>query len=260
MEEYAGQEIYDSWDPDHRQQIELDTYPVLTDDDPPVENYVYTADGRRIRRRIGRPRDDNQYCGAVLNLASLPEFFNNAVSVYEDLEEEVLHAPAANSPSRSLDLYPQAFLGNKGHYQSTHLPSVFREVISSINTHMVDPDNEQAALNGPVIGGSCQGYNSVLHRIRFRTNSHDVQLAEQTAFSASAFTTEATHGTKGSALRDKLRDKGLAFSRLEDRLTTPGINRALRLENTYHIDVRAIDLEERSAAYVISHSKSLSVN
>lgn len=253
LEEYGEQPLYNNWDPQNREVVDLDEYHPLTDTDHPVENLLYTAEGRRIRRRIGTPVNEQEFCGVLLNLETIHQFFNAQMNPAPDLDNYFPNPPENNNP-RSLDLYPQAFLSNKGHYQSSYLPAPFQNVMRTINAHMVDPEIAVGATNGPVTGGFCQGYNRALHRIRFRVDSHDVQLAEQTAYAASVFVTEPSDRTKADAIRTKLRDKGLAFTRLQSRLQSPGLSKALRLENTYHIDCKAIDPEERTAAYVTPSS------
>lgn len=249
MEEYDGQELFDHWNPRIRQPVELETYPVLTNDDPPMENHVYTGDGRRIRRRIGVPVNEDEYCGTLLNLETISDFFTNPAF---DIDDPELDAVDNNQPihNRNIELYPQAFLGNKGHYQSSHLPTPFKPILESINADVIDPTLDEGMACGPVTGSYCQGYNRALHRIRFRTDSHDVQLAEQTAHAASAFVTDRNDRTKADAIRNKLHDKGLAFTRLESRLQSPGLSKALRLENNYHIDCHAIDPVKCTAMYV----------
>lgn len=244
---YPDQVFYDNWEAP-RHPVDLEDYPVLTTSDPPVENVVYLEDGTRVRRHRLRGEETNETCGMMINLATIAEFFDNAIHTIDDLDDDELNAPAENCPSGDLHLYPQAFLGNKGHYQAGRLPTCFRRVIRRINTVVVAQDEEEGQpANYPITGGTCQAYNTVMHRLRTRTSLHDVQLAEQTAFAACALA-GPSEKQKYEALRVKLSEKGLAFTRLEDRLESDGVSKALRMENNYDIDLKLLRNESCNAS------------
>lgn len=249
-EDYPDTEFFDHWDPTVRNPVNIHTYPVLTDDDPPVENQVFTGDGVRVRRREGTPLSWGEDCGMMLNLRTLPVLFDRAVAVPTAANGQ---GPEEYSAPRGLDLYPQAFLGDVGHYQSQELPTVFRDVLHRVNSRVGDPEIVDSPELGPVIGGSCQGYNSAFHRIRYNVSSHDVQLAEQTADAARIFAHSTSEKAKASSLSQKLHAHKRAFHRLERKLSSPNVNTSLRLENVYHLDLGAVDDEMRNATSVYSH-------
>ncbi|KAI0082978.1 hypothetical protein BDY19DRAFT_998995 [Irpex rosettiformis] len=228
-------------DPEVRQLVDLETHLILSNGNPPIKNLVYTEEGCRIQHRIGTAIDLNEHCRLLIDLISILEFFNNMIYLFKDLPDDAVHVPAEYCESGAIDLYPQAFLGNKSHYQAGCLPAVFHPVIKKINSLLIGHDDEELARDSPVTGGSCQAYNSVLHHIRYQVQSHDVQLAEQTAFTASIFASSLKERNRAHALQEKIRSKDLVFARLQDKLRSPNINISLRMENVYHIDLAAIN-------------------
>lgn len=249
---HRGQEFWTSWDPERREPVDLDTYPVLNDNDPPTENLVYTTRGVRVIRRTGQPVDGDEYCGMLFNLSTLPALFDPSINSAEPVNPAAAEAPSQFYTTAGLDLYPQAFLGHVGHYQSSEHPTFFRAAIRKINSEVGDDELIDDPDLGPVIGGSCQGYNSILHRIRWRVHTHDVQLAQQTQFAGRMFASNSGEKAKGDKVSETLQIRKRPFSRLEYKLNTPNLNKSLRLENVYHIDIAAISDEYRNSRLVSS--------
>ena len=84
---YPDQVFYDNWEAP-RHPVDLEDYPVLTTSDPPVENVVYLEDGTRVRRHRLRGEETNETCGMMINLATIAEFFDNAIHTIDDLDDD----------------------------------------------------------------------------------------------------------------------------------------------------------------------------
>lgn len=178
---------------------------MLNDDDPPTENLVFTGAGARVKRRGGQPVPNEDYCGMMMNLSTAPQLFEGR-------------------NAGRVDVYPQAFLGNLGHYQCTTLPDMFDQVIREINSVIAENEAVQHHALGPLLGGSCQVYNSAIHRMWYDVASHDVQHAEQTAATAAVFAKSASDKSTANRLLTRLQQRGRPFRRLESKLSTPSIN------------------------------------
>ncbi|KAI0683852.1 hypothetical protein BC835DRAFT_1310846 [Cytidiella melzeri] len=223
LQMYANdQPIYDHWDPELREQVNLEHFPLYheaTGDEIPV----YRTDGTRLHRHSFNIIHDEDPCPSLFNLRTVNKFLQGFAEE-DDMDVDNNLAPT----SAGVQFFPQAFLGSVGHYQAEKLP-ISRTIGLNNNNNNNNFDND-APLAQPVIGCSSQAYNTAFHRIRFRTSSHDAQLAQVTAFGAAPFATSTKEKEK---LKAKLADAAL--------------NTNIRLENVYHVDLAAIHDDFRTA-------------
>ncbi|KAI0683652.1 hypothetical protein BC835DRAFT_1310967 [Cytidiella melzeri] len=243
LQMYANdQPIYDHWDPELREQVNLEHFPLYheaTGDEIPV----YRTDGTRLHRHSFNIIHDEDPCPSLFNLRTVNEFLQGFAGE-DDMDVDNNLAPTA----AGIQFFPQAFLGSVGHYQAEKLPVPFYPILRRIsrtiglnnnNNNNNNFDND-APLAQPVIGCSSQAYNTAFHRIRFRTSSHDAQLAQVTAFGAAPFATSTKEKEKSAKLTQRLEDYGLPFTRLKAKLADAALNTNIRLENVYHVDLAAI--------------------
>lgn len=245
--EQHGDNFYDHWDENHRNPVDLATYPVIRDDQQ--ENFVYNAEGRRVIRRRGDT--DGQPCGILLKLSTLHQLFRSHVDNELDIDiHDEIPADRMHDSGSHIQLFPQAFLGDKGHYQAKILPSGFSRIIRNLSNEIASPhgDFEDAARPPiPIRALASQGYNTAFHRMRYRQSSHDAQLAHVTAFASSFFASSPTDRSTGIRLREGLDTYGLPFDRLEKKLNVNSVNTDLRLENVYSLDFNDIAEEYHTA-------------
>jgi hypothetical protein len=213
------------------------------------EILIYDEDGRRVLRR--RPSHLGPSCGILLNLSTLPSFFNDHQGIDPQVEQDLPHHPVQSTPN--LMLFPQGYLGDKGHYQSKSLPHSFKEHIRAISDIVACDEDARNHLDEPLIpimGIASQGYNTSFHRMRHGRSSHDVQQGFITGFAASQFVTDASHVTKGRQLQAKLSSNRLPFNRFEAKLAIDEHDVDLRGENVFLMDLLAIGDEWLDSEYV----------
>ncbi|KAI0682105.1 hypothetical protein BC835DRAFT_1311659 [Cytidiella melzeri] len=247
LQMYANdQPIYDHWDPELREQVNLEHFPLYheaTGDEIPV----YRTNGTRLHRHSFNIIHDEDPCPSLFNLRTVNEFLQGFAGE-DDMDVDNNLAPTA----AGVQFFPQAFLGSVGHYQAEKLPVPFYPILRKIsrtiglNNNNNNFDND-APITQPVIGCSSQAYNTAFHRIRFRTSSHDAQLAQVTAFGAAPFATSTKEKEKSAKLAQRLEDYGLPFTRLKAKLADAALNTNIRLENVYHVDLAAIHDNSRTA-------------
>ncbi|KAI0682677.1 hypothetical protein BC835DRAFT_1424143 [Cytidiella melzeri] len=249
LQMYANdQPIYDHWDPELREQVNLEHFPLYheaTGDEIPV----YRTNGTRLHRHSFNIIHDEDPCPSLFNLRTVNEFLQGFAEE-DDMDVDNNLAPT----SAGVQFFPQAFLGSVGHYQAEKLPVPFYPILRKIsrtiglnNNNNNNNFDNNAPITQPVIGCSSQAYNTAFHRIRFRTSSHDAQLAQVTAFGAAPFATSTKEKEKSAKLAQRLEDYGLPFTRLKAKLADAALNTNIRLENVYHVDLAAIHDNSRTA-------------
>jgi hypothetical protein len=240
--------IYDSPDNNDRNLIDhLDTLPLL--DDNHQEINIYNQDGYRIPRRVPLHNINHEPCGLLADLTRIRSLFRSpAESAYNpndtdsDNDTDILHNPC------TINVYPQAFLRQYGHFQANDVPLGFHPIINSINRSL--PTNADDA--NPVLHGiACQGYNHIQHCLTEQAGKLEVVHGRiTTSLSGANATSQKTRRTHDKILESTL------FSRPHDRINhklskESGLSRAFRVEPIFVVNIQALKQVYRSGAYVI---------
>ncbi|THG95826.1 hypothetical protein EW026_g5892 [Hermanssonia centrifuga] len=155
--------------------LDLATYPLY--DEEGHENNVYNVDGFRIPRLL--PRVSLIPYGVLFDFRRAEQFFGTDRSSFADEAEHISDETPAQSFYNKTRFFPVAGCKNLGHFQSSILPSIMAPVVETIND-VICKEHDMLPLKAV----SCQGYNELLHRTRYRHESHDAQQGDITAWSA----------------------------------------------------------------------------
>jgi hypothetical protein len=258
--------LYDSPDPDFRQEVDLFELP-HRDPETNRENNVYNEEGRRIPRLHGRMARTAKPCGLLINLETIPELFSSFIPDHDDLEVDPHDAAAEQLQTPSVNVYPQAFLRKLGHVQCNSVLPHFAPFISDIRRSMTrrlrapatleddDPLPEEYDLFGdqqddddlipPVlIPSACQFYNEISHRIRPSAALHDVQQGRITSALSGAYASGPAKRTHAALLREcKI---ALPHQKYDNKISLDDVPRALRLENIYIVQCDSLKPEKRN--------------
>ncbi|KAG1758543.1 hypothetical protein EDD22DRAFT_997786 [Suillus occidentalis] len=257
--------VYDSPDPNMREEVDLDHLP-HRNPDTRRENNVYEENGRRIPRLHGKSRRSAKPCGLLVNLETISELFTSYIPDHPDaaIDEDAYAGEQSSTPSVSV--YPQAFLRNKGHIQCDAVLPHFAPFISDIRRvtsrrpRMVNLDDDQPLpdeydIFGDTVDGSqgvppviipsaCQFYNEISHRIRPSAALHDVQQGRITSALAGAYGNAATKITHNARVREC--KMALPHQKYDNKIGLDDVPRALRLENIYIIQCDSLKPEKRN--------------
>jgi hypothetical protein len=234
--------FYNHCDQDLREEVDITTLPLFHNDGHEI--LVYDEDGNRVicwrASELGEP------CGALFKLSSLDQnFSNNPNDLDPEMAQELNHEQIRSTAD--LILYPQAFLHDKGHYQSKTLSHGFSQRVEAIADAVVRGEDEMKVFEehlSPIMAVASQGYNVIFHRLRYQGRaSHDAQQGLITGAAALQFVSETRHKQKRQELQDKLANGRLPFNRFQQRLNTDNHHVDLRLENVYLIDMLALSAE-----------------
>jgi hypothetical protein len=268
--------VYDSPDPNLREEVDLDQLP-HRHPDTRRENNIYDETGRRIPRLHGKSRRSTRPCGLLINLSTITELFSSYIPDHPDeaLDQDAYAGEPGSTPSVSV--YPQAFLRTMGHIQCDSVLPHFAPFISDIRRatsrrpRVVDLVDDQplpdeydvfgSAVDGTegvppvIIPSACQFYNEISHRIRPSAALHDVQQGRITSALAGAYGNAATKYTHNARIREC--KNALPHQKYDNKISLDDVPRALRLENIYIIQCDSIKPEKRngmSAPSLISFS------
>ncbi|TFK58781.1 hypothetical protein BDN72DRAFT_906417 [Pluteus cervinus] len=234
--------IYDTSDPDTRQRVlDLSQFP-RTHPDGRVRQ-IYDEHGAAISRCdlvISEPP-----LGLLLKLDNLHELFTRTLeSSWDEDDDEAI--PQQNSAK--VHVYPQAFLKHAGHFQADSILSGFDTLVASINER-IGLENPNSSI--PLTGSSCQGYNEVMHRLRPRASLHDVQLGRVTSALAGTYSTTAPHRTTATRHLNQCKNR-LPHVASSAKLDTPTLNRNLRIEQTFHLNLLGSKPTSRSGRAIFT--------
>ncbi|KAG2353802.1 hypothetical protein BDR07DRAFT_1495656 [Suillus spraguei] len=257
--------VYDSPDPDIREEVNLDNFP-HRDPHTRRENNVYAEDGRRIPRLHGRSRRDDKPCGLLVNLETISDLFSSYIPDHDDmvLDQDAYAADENKAPS--ISVFPQAFLRTIGHVQCDSVLPHFAPFISHIRrstsrrprtVNMGDDEplpeeydvfgnmvDDEQGVPPVLIASACQFYNEISHRIRPSAALHDVQQGRITSALAGAYGNAATKATHSSRLREC--KSSLPHQKYDNKIGLDDVPRALRLENIYIIQCDSLKPEKRN--------------
>jgi len=217
-------------------------YPL--EDDQGNEIPVYTAAGNRIARRIASVDVNDPPFGGLMDLRHINELF----SLPDDSE--------GRKPI-NYTVYPQAGLQRYGHFQADGVMANIIPLLEEINDQVQDEEPMEVNEGGriferrpPIIATSTQGYNSVMHFTRGKgAQHHDAQLGLVTAALAGTYSlTDATNRTAARKAADC--DIDLPHNQFASKIDVDDVDRQLRLENTYSIDLRGLRPELRNGECV----------
>ncbi|KAI0341002.1 hypothetical protein BDW22DRAFT_1346333 [Trametopsis cervina] len=139
--ELANGHVFHTPDIETRDELtfeDLEALPYIDDEDG-SEICVYDDQGYRIARVHFEP--DGADWGLLADLSTLPDFFAHRTPTDipdDELTPDDIRAMEGEGPSPKLSFYPQAFLGNVGHYQANTLPAAFSGILDSINSALGD--------------------------------------------------------------------------------------------------------------------------
>ncbi|KAG2738230.1 hypothetical protein P692DRAFT_20882808 [Suillus brevipes Sb2] len=257
--------VYDSPDPNLREEVDLDQLP-HRHPDTRRENNIYDETGRRIPRLHGKSRRSTRPCGLLINLSTITELFSSYIPDHPDeaLDQDAYAGEPGSTPSVSV--YPQAFLRTMGHIQCDSVLPHFAPFISDIRRatsrrpRVVDLVDDQplpdeydvfgSAVDGTegvppvIIPSACQFYNEISHRIRPSAALHDVQQGRITSALAGAYGNAATKYTHNARIREC--KNALPHQKYDNKISLDDVPRALRLENIYIIQCDSIKPEKRN--------------
>ncbi|KAF8427113.1 hypothetical protein L210DRAFT_865517 [Boletus edulis BED1] len=201
---------------------------------------VYDVDGFRVRRRLPRTFSES---GALADLTKIDALF-----------------PPDDNGKNTYHAYPLAFTKQFGNVQAKRTLSCFDHVLRDINTALspaVNQDDQHDYLFGDdvdrgaavVSGTHAQIYNAMSHRVRDQARFHYVQLGLAT--SVICGTTAKTTATKRRfTYRKQHCQNGLPHQRFASALRGDDQPQALRIEQTFSIDVRRLRDEHKNGTTV----------
>lgn len=208
---------------------------------------IYTENGFQIERRAARWRPGHQPHGVLVDLRHLDDLFT---ADDDNLYEDGRPGPAETKYS----VYPQAGMRTVGHFQANGLMTKFYPRLAAINKRMTeamreeldgDELDEEVSRHLAVTGVSSQGYNAIMHSTRGTSNQHhDAQLGLITSALAGAWATQGNMKTKAHKLQTRCANR-LPHVQFSDKISKEAIERDLRLENVYSIDLFSMPKAQR---------------
>lgn len=230
--------------------MDIHSYP-LRNPQTGRENRVYHANGRRIPRfNAIIDFDEQDPCGILMNLETIPSIFHQSTHAYD-----------GDFPL--VTVFPQAFTRRFGNVQSQAVLPAFNIIARQIDTIVGTPlpnavgngDEDLPEVNENVFQvvepmGS-QLYNHLSHRTRHSSQLHDVQRGMITSALAGAyFISGAGNVTFGS--RVNYCNNSLPHQTFNSQISPdasiespPSPPRAERCENVWTIHVQKLKREYR---------------
>jgi hypothetical protein len=262
IEDY-GEHIYDSSDPTDRISLtrqNLEDLPLQDTDRNPIP--IFDKDGYHLQRRLALFKDGSHPYGVLMKSDKLQDLFRPLINTNDDNE---LPIPGPTTPT-PFTFYPQAGLRSVGHIQANGLITHCYPLIAQIDRALRHRDHCQRSVTPfgdsddsdglpdnayegmTVISGiSSQCYNAVVHNTRGRTaQHHDAQVGLVTSALAGAW---ASPNTAASRTATKILEnctRKLPHDAFADKIKNPAIQRDLRLENVYCINLDALPKRDRN--------------
>jgi hypothetical protein len=214
--------------------------PLVDDDEQEIP--LYTNTGYQIERRLAAYSEGEQPHGVLMNLRHLNMLFDEdgMEEDFEDLDDDM--EPSAVK----YYVYPQAGLVTAGHFQANGLMTNFQKRVNILNSSIRDEldaeqIDEEASQRVPIRGIGCQGYNAVMHCTRgLGSQHHDAQKGYVTgALSGAWANNDATMETIARRMQQQCAHQ-LPHETYDRKIANEDIDRDLRLENVYAIDVLAL--------------------
>jgi hypothetical protein len=228
-----GHNLYDSFDPNNRSIANPATLPLV--DDHGSEINIYDEDGYRVPRRKPLHSRNTPPCGILMDLTKVRHLFTptSAPSIPEDDDTINEHVP---DMPLNINVYPQAFTRQFGHFQSNSVPDGFLHLFKTINQSLASNADDDQPVIQPF---GLQGYNHVQHNLTERSGHLEVVQGRIT--STLAGTRSKTSSTSRAFSKQKASIANhLPHERVEQKLSKDEISRGFRLEIIVTIDVSAL--------------------
>ena len=227
--------IYDSYMPDECTPVELENLDLIDEDGKEIN--IYDAEGYRIPRRYPLHDPDQEPCGLLADLNTIRSLFKETDGSVDDSDDSVIDLDQDRKPL-IVNVYPQAFTRQFGHFQANDVPAAFHPVLKRLNQALAEEsDNAEPVIRGV----ACQGYNHLQHCLTERAGGLDVVHGQITAALAGVITTS----TKASRAHNKILnalDNGLPHARIARKLGRRDVlSRALRLEPVFVVNVQRLE-------------------
>jgi hypothetical protein len=225
--------LYDSFDVTNRSLIDLATLALVDEDG--LEINVYDEDGYRIPRRRPMHSRNTSSCGILMDLTKVRNLFKTPGESYVDDEGETIDEDIPDKPLK-INVYPQAFTCQFGHFQSNSVPDGFNYLFKTINRTLANNADDDQPVIQPF---GLQGYNHVQHNLTDRSGNLEVVQGRVTATLAGTRSKTASESRAFNKQKTSL-VMHLPHERIEQKLSKEGISRCFRLEIVVTIDVSAL--------------------
>jgi hypothetical protein len=226
-----GEIYYNHYDPDERLDIE-DIRALELTDKAGNEINIYDTNGYRIPRRQPIYRSDTQGCGLLADLSKVHKLFTDDDG--EDIDDHL-----------RINVYPQAFTRQYGHFQANDVPIGFHPIITAINRQTA-----RFADSAPVVRGvACQGYNNVQHCLTEKAGSLEIVEGKMTAAFGGANVKEASNKLKQAKLVESI-SRCRPHGRIAEKLSVQSLARAFRVEPVFVVDVQQLKRRYQCGGYV----------
>lgn len=241
-------DMYTTADIRTREQIsEEDLYEMELHDDDGYEIPIFTANGYQIERLLPVHNELSKPHGGLLELRQLHQLFDDV-----ETDDELGNSDEKGKGVR-YQAYPQAGLVTAGHVQANGLIPKFHARVTNLNQRirkeMEEAEEEEEDLEQDVMlscaqaieGIAFQGYNAVIHSTRgLGSQHHDAQKGCVTgAISAAWVEGDGRAKTIGRELITRCKHQ-LPHERYDKKISNNAIERDLRLENVYAINMKAL--------------------
>ena len=254
------QHVYDDWDPDRRNEVDVIGYPLV--DETGREVKLYNQNGCKVARRLAGVYDGQEPCGVLLDLRHIEELLS-AGGDDVDLTGSDWDDGTIDLPDMKINVFPVSFLRDYGHFQANGVLQSFCKTMQGINNVIgrrpppagsVDGDEDSEDVEDTVVkralhAVSSQGYNELSHRVATKASSHEVQQGRIMAALAGAYATTP----KAQAIAKKALEAceaKLPFDRFMSKISAADCPRSLRMEQVYYIDLATVCDCKRNGAYV----------
>lgn len=259
--------IYDCHLPGSRHIVEnLHDLPLY--DERGAEHKIFDPDGKKIPRRGARLGDNSGHCGILVNLRTIDSLFypdeddaHDSGLDNDDLSADENHQSCSPKPRKlpgHMSVYPQAFLRDYGHIQTSATLDIISSAIDRINLNVCRDENAQDSdtfsdwdypppTDRAVFHVSTQMYNSVQHRMSTKAGSLDVQRGKVTAALSGTHSDVPTIQKAADALK-RYCDTALPHKRFQQRIDIDDCPTELRVETVQYIDMSKLLPNRRDGA------------
>jgi hypothetical protein len=243
--------IYDHWDPDNRAEVDLTEVPLV--DDLGQEIRLYSAEGMKIARRDALLDEKEDPCGILINLATIETAYtvgSDNIELMYGPDDEDGDVRIDQSAKIEVSVFPLVYLRTFGHIQTNGVLPAFNNIIKQINERFkTNPtaDQDPRKVLTPV---ASQGYNELSHRAAPCAGAHETQQGWITAALAGAYATTARAQREAKKKYDYC-EAALPFDRFIHKIDVPGCPRALRMEQVFNINVKAMPPRKRTGRCAI---------
>jgi hypothetical protein len=191
---------------------------------------------------------DHHRVPALFDLNAMRDYFKGGESLEFGSDQGVEGITSVGDKTLQYYPYPLCNLRGYGNFQAHGPMDSVKPFISAIN-HSINPSPRTGTSAGiqALLPGHCQGYNTISHHFRNQgPSSQDVSLADVTASMAAPYAEGKVAKEKAMKIDQKITN---GFPHAKFWLKIQDVsheNLALRLENTYHVDLDGFPKEKRT--------------